>query len=253
MRLTTTSAANVAATLLAGVSRTFGACSTCGAVAVLFGTYAECAGCFADALGDWESREACTSEAIADLLTGGRSWDERRHQRWTRALHVFARDVIRAERAMLAAESYAVSSAARQAWIESRPLVLRATDLASRIVDYADGRATDLAAHADGAPFTFEDWHAAPVLVADAEREGWSLFDSDGSAHGSPQIQAIDDGPLPDDADAWRVVCESAERGEPSAMLALAVLAAENVAELERVLGAWSGEDVPVSRARALE
>lgn len=232
MRLTSTSAADVAARLLAGVERTYGVCSTCGAVAVLFGSYGECAGCFADALGDWESREACTSEAIADLLTGGRSWDERRHQRWTRALHSFAHDVIHHERAMLAAETYTpVSSAARQAWIdgETRPTVLHAIDAcATAGIDAAGAAWIDLAADA-----TLDDWRAAQWTAA--EREGWGLFDACGSAHGTPQIQAVDHD---DERGAWRTVCDGAAAGQQHAVLALAIVAHDNPSELRRVLGA---------------
>jgi len=84
---------------------------------------------------------------------------------------------------------------------------------------------------------TMDDWTADDDRAAGAE--GWSLFESDGSADGTPQVQRIDDpGPgeakLDGDPDAWAVL--RADPGTPLHARALAIIRNENPAEYERVM-----------------
>jgi len=84
---------------------------------------------------------------------------------------------------------------------------------------------------------TMDDWTADDDRAAGAE--GWSLFESGGSADGTPQVQRIDDpGPgeakLDGDPDAWAVL--RADPGTPLHARALAIIRNENPAEYERVM-----------------
>jgi hypothetical protein len=84
---------------------------------------------------------------------------------------------------------------------------------------------------------TLNDW--TPADDREASAAGWSLFESGGSADGSPQIQAIDDpgageAELADDDAAWAIL-----RADPDAPLhakALAIIRSENPAEYERIM-----------------
>jgi hypothetical protein len=85
---------------------------------------------------------------------------------------------------------------------------------------------------------TLADWTVADARAA--SREGWDLFECAGHPHGSPQVQYIqepEDGEpeLDGDPAAWAVI--RADPGSPVHVKALAILANENPAEYERVMG----------------
>jgi hypothetical protein len=93
------------------------------------------------------------------------------------------------------------------------------------------------------AELTLADWTAADDRAA--SREGWSLFECAGHPHGSPQVQYIQepedgDAALDGDEDAWAVI--RADPGSPVHARALAIIANENPAEYERVMGQETGQ-----------
>lgn len=84
---------------------------------------------------------------------------------------------------------------------------------------------------------TLADWTAENDHAA--AREGWSLFESGGSADGTPQVQRIDD-PAPGETEldgdeaAWAIL--RADPGAPLHARALAIIRSENPAEYARVM-----------------
>ena len=86
-------------------------------------------------------------------------------------------------------------------------------------------------------PLTLNDWTAEDDRAAGLE--GWNLFDSDGSADGTPQVQRIDspepgETELDGDPDAWAIL--RADPGTPLHAKALAIIVNENPAEYARVM-----------------
>jgi hypothetical protein len=83
---------------------------------------------------------------------------------------------------------------------------------------------------------TLDDWTQADADAA--IREGWNVADSDGSRHGTPQLQHIDAMDVCDgeDAGAWAHVREQAAQQSPLHVKALAILQRENPAEYARIM-----------------
>jgi len=84
-----------------------------------------------------------------------------------------------------------------------------------------------------------------PEIADEATRQGWDIFDCDGSSHGRWQVQHFDDAEcagegcdftvpqLASDADAWRLV---KSQQTPCQVVALSLIKQLNMPEYDRII-----------------